>query len=251
MSRFGYLVALLYLSYSGFALYSLKGITWLLVSLLGPLAFFPIWAYFLLGYSEPGVWIMFIYLLLDSNLNFTKKKNKNLKINDDSIRNIQEEKTINPEIDELEGKLKEISEEEKISELRNQLNQKRIERGLLSLSDFEKLEIKIKDLQTTYQKKIRSRNFARNKFNYLKPRRNIGTIILILPAGYSFYSMTNSGIPAFIAGLIFWVLGMYYFYYLNKKIKFFINKSEILTSEIQDLEIEIDKNSDVLNKNIL
>ena len=186
--------------------------------------------------------------------NYLEKRTKK-RLNKDNYSPKKNNNTINSqeisEVEELQKKIEDLNEEEKLKDLREQLNQKRIERGLLSLSDFEKLEIKIKDLQTTYQRKIRSRNFARNKFNYLKPRRNIGTFILILPAGYSFYSMTNSGIPAFIAGLIFWVLGMYYFYYLNKKIKFFINKSEILTSEIQDLEMEIDKNSDFLNKNIL
>ena len=251
MSRFGYLVAILYLGYSGFALYSLKGITWLLVSLLGPLAFFPIWAYLLLGYSEPGVWIMFLYLLLDSYLNFKKRKNVDLQTYDEPKGNEIDDKTVNPVIKELEEKLNQISEEEKISELREQLNQKRIDRGLLPLLELEKLENKIKDLQNTYERKKRSRNYAEEKYSYLKPRRNIGTAIFFVPAVYSFYSIANTGIPAFVTGTIFWVIGASFFYYINKKIKFFKNKSNTLSVEIKDLEIEIEKNLEILNQNKL
>jgi len=251
MSRFGYLVAFLYLGYSGFALYSLKGITWLLVSLLGPLAFFPIWGYLLLGYSEPGVWIMFFYLLFDSYLNFKKKKNLNVQTYDDSIENNLDDKPINPVIKELEEKLNEISEEEKISDLRDQLNQKRIDRGLLPLLEFEKLDNKIKDQRNACKKKIRSKKFAQDKYTYLKPRRNTGSVIFFVASAYSFYSMINSGIPALISGIIFWVIGVSYFYYMNKKIKFFKNKSDTLSLEIEDLEIEVHRNTATLNLNKL
>ena len=237
MSKFGYFVAILYLGYSGFALYSLKGITWLLVSLLGPLAFFPIWAYLLIGYSEPGVWIMFLYLLFDSYLNFKKRKNVDLQTFDEPKENEINDKTINPVIKELEEKLNQISEEEKISELREQLNQKRIDRGLLPLLELEKLENKIKDLQNTYERKKRSRKHTQDKSSYLKPRRNTGSAILFVASAYSFYSMINSGIPALISGIIFWIVGVSFFYYINKKIKFFKNKSNTLSAEIKDLEI--------------
>ena len=251
MSKFGYFVAILYLGYSGFALYSLKGITWLLVSLLGPLAFFPIWAYLLIGYSEPGVWIMFLYLLFDSYLNFKKRKNVDLQTFDEPKENEINDKTINPVIKELEEKLNQISEEEKISELREQLNQKRIDRGLLPLLELEKLENKIKDLQNTYERKKRSRKHTQDKSSYLKPRRNTGSAILFVASAYSFYSMINSGIPALISGIIFWIVGVSFFYYIKKKIKFFKNKSNTLSAEIKDLEIEIEKNLEILNQNKL
>jgi len=254
LSLFGYLVSIIYLGYSGFVLYSLKGISWLLVSLLGPLAFFPIWAYFLLGYSEPGVWIMFIYLIFDSfftNEKKVKQKSEEIYLTKDFDNQINVQESVNPQVIELENKLNEIEEQEKIQELRDKLNQKRIERGLLSLFEFEELENKINDFKATYERKKISRNYAEEKYSYLKPRRNIGTAIFFVPAVYSFYSITNTGIPALVTGTIFWVIGASYFYYLNKKIKFFKNKTEILSSEIKDLEIEIDKNSHILDKNKL
>ena len=154
-------------------------------------------------------------------------------------------------VEEIQQKIEELNEEEKLKDLREQLNQKRIERGLLSLFEFEELENKINDFKATYERKKRSRNYAEEKYSYLKPRRNIGTVIFFVPAVYSFYSISDSGVPAIIAGSIFWIIGISYFYYLNKKIRFFKNKTEILSSEIKDLEIEIDKNSHILDKNKL
>jgi len=254
LSLFGYLVSIIYLGYSGFVLYSLKGISWLLVSLLGPLAFFPIWAYFLLGYSEPGVWIMFIYLIFDSffpNEKKVKQQSEQINLTKDFDNQINVQESANPQVLELEKKLNEIEEQEKIQELRDKLNQKRIERGLLSLFDFEELENKIDDFKKTYERKKRSEKFVQEKYSYLKPKRNIGTAIFFVPAVYSYYSMTTSGIPAFIVGNIFWVIGISYFYYLNKKINFFKNKSVTLSAEIKDLKIEIDRNSRILEKNKL
>lgn len=185
--------------------------------------------------------------------NFVEKRTKK-RLNKDNFKTQKNNNKTSDQISEVEDlqqKIEELNEEEKLKDLREQLNQKRIERGLLSLFEFEELENKINDFKATYERKKRSRNYAEEKYSYLKPRRNIGAAIFFVPAVYSFYSISDSGVPAIIAGSIFWIIGISYFYYLNKKIRFFKNKTEILSSEIKDLEIEIDKNSHILDKNKL
>ena len=161
VSLLGYIVAFIYLVYCGFAIYSLKGVVWLLISLAGPIAFFPIWGYLLLGYSEPGVWIMFFYLVVDAI--FTKRKlevniknNKNYyennSINSDDIQyssEIDNEHSLN--IKNLKAKLEELNSEDELRSLKDQLNKKRLERGLISLSEYEQLEQDITNTRVIYK----------------------------------------------------------------------------------------------------
>jgi hypothetical protein len=186
--------------------------------------------------------------------NFIEKRTKK-RLNKDNLNSQKNNnKTTSQdisEVEELQKKIENLNEEEKLKDLRDQLNQKRIDRGLLPLLEFENLENKIKDLQNINERKKRSRKHTQDKSSYLKPRRNTGSAILFIASAYSFYSTINSGIPALISGIIFWIIGVSFFYYINKKIKFFKNKSNTLSAEIKDLEIEIEKNLEILNQNKL
>ena len=200
-----------------------------------------------------GLALLFIFY----NLIFGNLVDKRIKkrLNKDNL-NIQKNKNTttsqeSSEVAELQQKIDDLNEEEKLKDLRDQLNQKRIDRGLLPLLEFEKLDNKVKDQRNACKRKIRSRKVAQDKYTYLSPRRNTGSAIFFVASAYSFYSMINSGIPALISGIIFWLIGVSYFYYMNKKIKFFKNKSNTLSLEIKDLEIEIEKNLDIINQNKL
>jgi len=83
------------------------------------IAFFVI-AYWLYVYSE------FKGFKENNNSNFQKEQ-------DTEIYN--ESQKLNSEVYELEKKLEEISEEEKLRDLREQLNKKRLERNLISLEE--------------------------------------------------------------------------------------------------------------------
>ena len=72
MGFIGWIAAAAYLFLSLQALYALKGIVWVLVSLAGPIAFFPLWAGVILGYNDPIIWGLFIICVIDAI--FTKNK---------------------------------------------------------------------------------------------------------------------------------------------------------------------------------
>jgi len=186
--------------------------------------------------------------------NFIEKRTKK-RLNKDNLNTQKNKNTTtsqeSSEVAELQQKIDALNEEEKLKDLRDQLNQKRIDRGLLPLLEFEKLDNKVKDQRNACKRKIRSRKVAQDKYTYLSPRRNTGSAIFFVASAYSFYSIINSGIPALISGIIFWIIGVSFFYYINKKIKFFKNKSNTLSAEIKDLEIEIEKNLEILNQNKL
>ena len=75
MGFIGWIAAAAYLFLSLQALYALKGIVWVLVSLAGPIAIFPLWAGVILGYNDPIIWGLFIICVIDAI--FTKNKMDN------------------------------------------------------------------------------------------------------------------------------------------------------------------------------
>ena len=71
---------------------------------MGPIVVFPVWGYFLLGYSEPGTWILFIYLIIDSIFLSSKNNNSEDLTYSQKFSQNDEFKT-NPDIEILEKKL--------------------------------------------------------------------------------------------------------------------------------------------------
>ena len=102
MGFIGWIAAAAYLFLSLQALYALKGIVWVLVSLAGPIAIFPLWAAVILGYNDPIIWGLFIICVIDAI--FTKNKMEK--------RQAAEEKKL--ENEELKKSVKEL---QKINQL--------------------------------------------------------------------------------------------------------------------------------------
>ena len=89
--------------------------------------------------------ILFVYLLffICANIfNFNKSKKS------ETIKN---EKIKNTEINTLKEKLNILNEEDELNSLRNELNIKRLERGLISLIDYEQLDKDIQRKKTIYR----------------------------------------------------------------------------------------------------
>ena len=76
MGLIGYIAATAYLILSFIALLSLKGFTWAIgATFTGVIVFFPIWAYFLLNYSNTLIWILFLICVVDAIIESRKGSN--------------------------------------------------------------------------------------------------------------------------------------------------------------------------------
>jgi hypothetical protein len=249
LSSFGYIVALIYLGYSSFVLYSIKGIVWLIFSFIGPIVVFPVWGYFLLGYSEPGTWILFIYLIIDSIFLSSKNNNSEDLTYSQKLSQNDEFKT-NPDIEILEKKLAEISEEEKLKSLKLELNLKRQERGLVTLEELEEVEHNLKKLNFKLieaEELVDEYSEDVNKFTRLKYIQ-IGCIF--------FGSILCVLSEASILFTIVWVSGLlvffgYFFLRYSKKIDTFSREINYVQEEKDKIRIEVTKLATFIQANQL
>ncbi len=149
----------------------------------------------------------------------------------------------NPEIQNLEDKLEKIKEEEHIDSLKEKLNKKRIEKGLISLSEYEQLE---KDIKSTKKKFIKIEKLIFDMSAQKKKTRNSQTLSIFfsLPLFYlSYINFINRewylDLDTFyIFGLILLILLLFAIIKIlisNKNIKTFIleiNKLEKAKDEL-------------------
>lgn len=149
----------------------------------------------------------------------------------------KENENLNSEVYELEKKLKEINEEEKLKELRDQLNKKRLERNLISLDEFEQLQENItylrlnyKNSKNRYQKQIEEINKVKSdKYIYSSGLLFFSGLMLNWVFSQSAFIWISLGSLLFI---LFFSLGLWNFRY----------RSQILKDSITILEkIEIEK----------
>tara|TARA_X000000368_G_C22942396_1_gene672768 strand:+ start:174 stop:737 length:564 start_codon:yes stop_codon:yes gene_type:complete len=116
MGFIGWIAAAAYLFLSLQALYALKGIVWVLVSLAGPIAIFPLWAAVILGYNDPIIWGLFIICVIDAI--FTKNKMEK--------RQAAEEKKL--ENEELKKSVKELQKINQLNDLKEKEKEKEKEK---------------------------------------------------------------------------------------------------------------------------
>tara|TARA_Y100000996_G_C22486421_1_gene628414 strand:+ start:216 stop:1034 length:819 start_codon:yes stop_codon:yes gene_type:complete len=149
----------------------------------------------------------------------------------------------NPEIQNLEDKLEKIKEEEHIDSLKEELNKKRIEKGLISLSEYEQLE---KDINSTKKKFIKIEKLIFDLSAQKKKAGNSQTLSIFfsLPLFYlSYINFINRDWyldldTFYIFGLILLILLLFAINKIlisNKNIKIFIleiNKSEKAKDEL-------------------
>ena len=252
VSLLGYIVGFIYLVYCGLAIYSLKGVLWLLVSLAGPIVIFPIWGYLLLGYSEPGVWIMFFYLVVDAI--FTKRK---LEVNIKNDNNYYENNSVNSndiqysseidnehtlEIKNLKSKLEDLNSEDELRSLKDQLNKKRLERGLISLTEYEQLEQDIKNKRKIYKAQKTDYFEIIDEKKSAKTELIFGTLVLTPLSLFMYIFGFNSNVWFLTALGVLSVLILIYNFSSKSK---YINWSN---SEIERLTIEKDSSLKELKK---
>tara|TARA_Y100000768_G_C23651762_1_gene528931 strand:- start:64 stop:291 length:228 start_codon:yes stop_codon:yes gene_type:complete len=74
MGVIGYIAGAIYLLLSFYALLSIKGMLWaLLATFTGVIAFFPIWAYLFLDFSDTLIWILFFITIVDAVMSANKR----------------------------------------------------------------------------------------------------------------------------------------------------------------------------------
>lgn len=216
---------------------------------MGPIVIFPVWGYFLLGYSEPGTWILFIYLIIDSIFLSSKNNNSEDLTYSQKFSQNDEFKT-NPDIEILEKKLAEISEEEKLESLKSELNLKRQERGLVTLEELEEVEHNLKKLNFKLieaEELVDEYSEDVNKFTRLK----------YIQIGYiSFGSILCVLSEASILFTIVWVSGLlvffgYFFLRYSKKIDTFSREINYVQEEKDKIRIEITKLATFIQANQL
>ena len=148
MGIIGWIAASAYLILSLQALYALKGATWVLVSLAGPIAFFPLWAAALFNFNDPVIWSLFLICVVDALR--SKQKNETIKTKS-SVKNNNEEQKNEIKTKLSEPKIVEKSYIEQQSDLyqeeRNQT--KKIKNDVLIKTSFklQKLVKNIEDLE--------------------------------------------------------------------------------------------------------
>jgi len=74
MGIIGYIAGAAYLILSFNALLTIKGFAWAIgTTITGVIAFFPIWAYFILDYSNTLIWILFLICIVDAIIESRKR----------------------------------------------------------------------------------------------------------------------------------------------------------------------------------
>lgn len=155
----------------------------------------------------------------------------------------ENKENFNSEVYELEKKLEELNEEEKLKELRDQLNKKRLERNLISLDEFEQLEENIINLRLKFKNSKNLYQSHVEKISKIYSDKYIYSIGLIFFAGLLLnWSVSSSDLIRISLGLvlftIFLLLGIWNFRYRNELL---IKAKELLEN------LEIEKNENLTN----
>ena len=160
--------------------------------------------------------IIFVYgiFLIITNIFNTKKPKISVPVNNKKINN--------KEINTLKEKLNQLNEEDELNSLRDELNKKRLERGLISLIEYEILKeniknkkINYKDTKAIYFETINDKKIAQNERLFLTIIFSIITFLLF------YFGISGDFWIGGILGVISGSLMIYYFIEINKRIKYF------------------------------
>tara|TARA_Y100000591_G_C21674738_1_gene614824 strand:- start:147 stop:833 length:687 start_codon:yes stop_codon:yes gene_type:complete len=159
--------------------------------------------------------IIFVYgiFLIITNVFNTKKPKISVPVNNKKINN--------KEINTLKEKLNQLNEEDELNSLRDELNKKRLERGLISLIEYEILKeniknkkIDYKDTKAIYFETINDKKIAQNERLFLTIIFSIITFLLF------YFGISGDFWIGGILGVISGSLMIYYFIEINKRIKY-------------------------------
>lgn len=159
--------------------------------------------------------IIFVYgiFLIITNIFNTKKPKISVPVNNKKINN--------KEINTLKEKLNQLNEEDELNSLRDELNKKRLERGLISLIEYEILKeniknkkIDYKDTKAIYFETINDKKIAQNERLFLTIIFSIITFLLF------YFGISGDFWIGGILGVISGSLMIYYFIEINKRIKY-------------------------------
>lgn len=146
------------------------------------------------------------------------------------------------EIDNLKDKLNKLNEEDELEFLREELNKKRLTKGLISLSEYEQLEIDIKNIRNVYK------SYKKEYFELIESRKNaktdkiFGTIIFGAISIYTFYlSISDEFWIGFMLGIICLVILIYNFVNKNKFLLWSDSEIERLSIEKESSLVELKK----------
>jgi len=146
------------------------------------------------------------------------------------------------EIDNLKDKLNKLNEEDELELLREKLNRKRLERGLISLSEYEQLEQDIKNTREIYNA------YKTDYFEIIDDKKSaksvkyFGTLVFSLLSLFMLYTGLNLNVWFLtVLGILSALILIYNFSSKSKYIKW----SE---SEIERLTIEKDSSLKELKK---
>tara|TARA_Y100000996_G_C22404395_1_gene594477 strand:- start:82 stop:789 length:708 start_codon:yes stop_codon:yes gene_type:complete len=104
------------------------------------------------NYIDLSLQIIFVYVIFFIFANIFNSKKDNITNEKNSIKNSSQEKNkVTSEIDNLKVKIGQLNEEDELKKLKEELNQKRLERGLISLTEYEQLEQDINNTTDIYK----------------------------------------------------------------------------------------------------
>jgi len=196
------------------------------------------------NYLDLALQFIFVYVIFFIFANIFNSKNEKYK-NDEEINNITNssrvESEITSEIDNLKVKLDQLNEEDELQNLKEELNKKRLNRGLMSLSDYEQLEIDIKNKREVYKSYKNEYLELIDEKKNAKTERIVGTLVL---GPFSIF-MINSGFNQSWILIFFGVLfGVILIFNFSNKSKY-MNWAD---AEIGRLSIEKDSKLEELKK---
>ena len=146
------------------------------------------------------------------------------------------------EIDNLKDKLNKLNEEDELELLREKLNRKRLERGLISLSEYEQLEQDIKNTREIYKAYKTDYFEIIDDKKSAKSEKYFGTLVFSPLSLFMLYTGLNSNVWLLtVLGLLSALILIYNFSSKSKFIKW-------SDSEIERLIIEKDSSLKELKK---
>ena len=163
MGIVGWVSGAIYLLLSIQALYALKGGLWVLVSLAGPIAFFPVWASLLFGFNDPIIWSLFIVCIIDALLAKRKIDKKENELLQENIK-IEESKKELSEKKELEKRIAALEQEKENERIKKKKDNEKLKRQnedkklIASSPELQMLENKVKELEALLSERKQTLN---------------------------------------------------------------------------------------------
>tara|TARA_X000001036_G_C20575646_1_gene764518 strand:- start:450 stop:1166 length:717 start_codon:yes stop_codon:yes gene_type:complete len=174
-----------------------------------------------------------------------KSNNKNLKKSENINSFTNSSESIigrNSEINNLKEKLEQLNEEDELELMREELNKKRLERALISLSEYEQLEQDIKNTREIYKAYKTDYFEIIDEKKSAKSEKYFGTLVLSPLSLFMLYTGLNSNVWFLtVLGILSALILIYNFSSKSKFIKW-------SDSEIERLTIEKDSSLKELNK---